>query len=104
MMPEHYLSFNNNFFDLEQTTIYGIFGEYGHMSWDIEIYPADEENYIMFNSLIFDKVFSPAQLSNLKYRHTNRSADLYGHTVSVEGGDRFLKSVNIKFGIWDAAN
>ncbi len=104
MTTQHFLKIDSSPFDLEQTTIYGIFEEYGEMSWHIEIYPPEEENYIMFNALILDGVISPAKLDGLIYEADTSTTDMYEHTVFVGGEDRFLKSVNLKFGKWDTEN
>ena len=94
------LQFGNNSFDLEETNIYGIFEPHGHMTWHIEMFPTGEHNYIMFNALILDNIFSPQQLSNIAYTATADTSDLYEHAVRVNGQDRFLKSVDMTFGKW----
>jgi hypothetical protein len=95
------LQFDNNSFDLEETNIYGIYEPYGEMTWHIEMFPAGEDNYIMFNALILGNIFSPNALSDTIYKATADTGDLYEHTVRVNGEDRFLQSVNMTFGKWD---
>jgi hypothetical protein len=104
MTPFGNLRFDNNSFDFEETNIYGIYESAGYMTWHIEMFPPGEDNYIMFNSLGFDNVFSPRQLTDLTFKETDDTGDLYEHTVRVNGGDRFLKSVDMTFGKWDSAN
>ena len=71
------------------------------MTWDIGIYPPGEDNYIMFNSLFFEGMQLPRQLSGLVYRGGVEKDDLYEHTVRVGGSDRFLETVELTFGEWD---
>jgi hypothetical protein len=94
------LQFDKNPFDLVETNIYGIFELHGHMHWFIELFPPVEDNYIMFNALVFDNIYSPRQLSNTMYMTDDDSDDLGEHTVLVNGQDRFLKSVEMSFGMW----
>jgi hypothetical protein len=101
MTPLGNLQFDDNSFDFEETNIYGIFEPHGYMTWHIEMFPPGEENYIMFNALILDNIFSPQQLSETSYTSAADTGDLYEHTVYVNGQDRFLKSVNMTFGKWD---
>jgi hypothetical protein len=102
--PVGNLQLDNNLFDLEETSIYGIFEPYGYMTWYIEMFPAGEDNYIMFNSVVFDNVFSPQQLSDTTFKETSDTGDLYEHTVLVDGEERFLKSIDMTFGKWDTEN
>ena len=104
MTPLGNLQFDNNAFDFEETNIYGIYEPQGYMTWHIEMFPIGEDNYIMFNSLILDNVFSPQQLSDKTYKATHETGDLYEHTVRVNGEDRFLQSVDMTFGKWDNEN
>jgi hypothetical protein len=95
------LNFEGRQFDLEETNLYGIWESFGYMSWDIELYPSVEDNYMMFNGLTFDHIYLPQQLSNLVYHGISDRDDLYEHTVYVNGRDRVLKSVDLTFGKWD---
>jgi hypothetical protein len=104
MTPLGNLQYDNNSFDFEETNIYGIYESHGYMTWHIEMFPPGEDNYIMFNSLVFDNVFSPKQLSGITFKETTDTSDLYEHTVKVNGDDRFLNSVDMTFGNWDTEN
>jgi hypothetical protein len=104
MTPLGNLQYDDNLFDFEETNIYGIYESDGYMTWHIEMFPSGEDNYIMFNSLVFDNVFSPQQLTDLKFKETTDTSDLYEHTVRVNGDDRFLNSVDMTFGKWDTEN
>jgi len=94
----------NQSFDFEEANIYGIYEKDGIMTWHIELLPPGEDNYIMFNSLVFNNVFSPPQLSNIALIETSATSDLYEYTVSVEGEERFLKSVDMVFRKWETTN
>src|ERR1700719_1588227 len=94
MTPVGHLEFNSNSFDFEETSIYGIFEPHGSMT----------DNYIMLNSLFIERVFSPQQLSGIKYQGPGDESDLYDHTVRVDGRDRFLQSIEMVFGNWDTKN
>jgi hypothetical protein len=98
------LQFNNNSFNLEEANIYGIFEPHGYMTWHIEMFPTGEDNYIMLNALVFDNIFSPKQLTGIKYRGVSEENDLYENTVVINGDDRFLQSIEMEFGHWDAEN
>jgi hypothetical protein len=65
------------------------------------MFPVGEDNYIMFNALVFDNIFSPRQLSGITYKASSDTDDLYEHTIRVNGQDRFLQSVDMTFGKWD---
>ncbi len=104
MTPFGNLQFDNNSFDFEEANIYGIYESHGYMTWHIEMFPAGEDNYIMFNSLMLDNIFSPQQLSNTKYKANADTGDLYEHTVRVDAQDRFLQSVDMTFGKWNTEN
>ena len=104
MTPPGNLKFGNDLFDLEETNIYGIFEPNGYMTWHIEMFPEGEDNYIMFNSLQFDNIFSPGKLNDIKYKADADASDLKEHTVRVNGQDRFLQSVDMTFGKWNTAN
>ncbi|MGZ3848663.1 MAG: hypothetical protein ACXVMS_12195 [Flavisolibacter sp.] len=104
MTPLGNLQYDNNLFDFEETNIYGIYEPHGYMTWYIEMFPDGEDNYIMFNSLVFDNIFSPQQLSDVTIKETSDTGDLYEHTVRVNGEDRFLKSIDMAFGKWDTEN
>jgi hypothetical protein len=95
------LKFGENIFDIEEANCYGVFESHGFMTWHIEIFPKGDENYIMLNSLIFDDIFSPNQLSEKNYNAVNGLDDLYEHTVIVNSEERFLTDLNITFGKWD---
>lgn len=95
------LKFDVENYDLEETNLYGIWESFGYMSWDIEIYPPGEDNYMMFNGLTFDHVYLPQHLTDLVYHATSVRDDLYEHTVYVNGRDRVLASVDLNFGKWD---
>jgi hypothetical protein len=95
--PGH-LRYDNKTFPLEQATFYGIYESRGYMSWWIELFPRGEDNYIMFNSLIFSNIFLPQQFNFL---NSADIGDKYEHTVRVNGGDRFLESANLTFRRWD---
>jgi hypothetical protein len=95
------LQFDKNLFDFEETNFYGIYEPHGYMTWHVEMFPPGEDNYIMFNSLIFDNIFTPQQLSDATFKSTADTGDLYEHTIRVNGEDRFLKSVDMTFGKWD---
>ena len=95
------LQFDKSSFEFEETNIYGIYESYGYMTWHIEMFPSGEDNYIMFNALILDNIFSPQQLSETTYKSASDTGDLYEHTVRVGGQDRFLKSVDMKFDKWN---
>jgi hypothetical protein len=95
------LQFDGNSFDLEETNIYGIYEPKGYMTWNIEIFSPGEDNYIMFNSLVFKDIFSPQQLSDIVYSATSDTDELSEHTVRTNGHDRFLKSIEMKFNKWD---
>lgn len=104
MKPPGNLQFDNNSFDLEETSIYGIYEPSGEMTWHIEMFPPGEDNYIMFNSLTLGNIYLPNALSDTSYKATADTADLYEHTVRVNGEDRFLQSVDMTFGKWDSEN
>jgi hypothetical protein len=104
MTPLGNLQYDNNLFDFEETNIYGIYESHGDMNWHIEMFPTGEENYIMFNSLVLDNIFSPQQLSDTTFKKNSDTGDLYEHTVKVNGDDRFLSSVDMTFGKWDTEN
>lgn len=95
------LKFEGQNYDLEETNLYGIWESFGYMSWDIELYPPGEDNYMMFNGLTFDRVYLPQHLTDLVYHATSSRDDLYEHTVYVNGRDRVLTSVDLTFGKWD---
>lgn len=97
------LQYGDVTFDFEKTNLYGILEPHGHMTWYVELFPPGEDDYIMFNALVFGGVFSPDGLSLLSYRGDNQSVDLYEHTVRVGGEDRFLASVDMAFGPWDTS-
>jgi len=92
------LQFDDIVFDIEEANIYGIVEPYGDVTWHVEMFPEGEENYIMFNALVFDGVYSPKNLSNIT---GNETGDLYEHTVIINGEDRFLKTLQITFGEWN---
>ena len=98
------LLYGNTLFHLEETNIYGIYESDSYMAWNIEMFPSGEDNYIMFNSLVIDNIFSPKQLNGKTFKETSDAADLYEHTVKVNGEDRFLKSVEMTFSNWDTEN
>ncbi len=104
MTPPGNLQYDNDSFDFEETNIYGIYEPHGYMTWHIEMFPTGEDNYIMFNSLVFDNIFSPQQLSDTTFKENSETGDLYEHTVRVNGEDRFLKSVDMAFSKWDTEN
>ncbi|HTJ11645.1 MAG TPA: hypothetical protein VL547_06460 [Dinghuibacter sp.] len=95
------LQFGDVAFDLEKTNLYGILEPHGHMTWWIELFPPGEDDYIMFNALTFDGVFSPNGLSGRSCSGDAIELDLYEHTVRVNGEDRFLDTVDMTFGDWD---
>lgn len=92
------LQFDDIVFGLEEANIYGIVEAYGDVTWHVEMFPEGEENYIMLNALVFDGIYSPKNLSNIT---GNKTADLYEHTVIVNGKDRFLKTFQMTFGEWN---
>jgi len=97
------LQIDKNSFDLDQTNIYGIYEpQGGYMTWHIEMFLVGEVSYVMFNSLVFDNIFSPSELSNIKYKATSGTDDLYEHTIHINGQDRFMQSVDMTFENWDA--
>jgi|GEM_PF-3407903 len=98
------LQFDEKLFDLEEANIYGIYEPFGYMTWHIEMFPKGEDNYIMLNALVFDGITSPRQLSETTLNETSNTSDLNEHTVRVDGEDRFLKSIDMNFGKWDAEN
>ncbi len=95
------LQYDNDLFDLEEANIYGIYEDEGYMTWHIEMFPSGDNNYIMINSLVLDKIFSPHQLSKVSFKETSETSDLYEHTILVNSDDRFLKSIEMIFGNWD---
>ena len=95
------LRFDERTFDFEETNLYGIWEPHGHMTWDIELYPPGEDNYIMFNSLRFEGVYLPKQLSGLVYRGVVTKEDLYEHTVYVDASDRVLETLELTVGDWN---
>jgi hypothetical protein len=99
MTPPGYLRYNNETFPLEEAAIYGIFTEYGTMTWWIELFPEGERNYIMFNNVEIPGAFLPGQLSMTEITDIG---DVYEHTVLVDEMERFLDSANIRFGNWDS--
>ncbi len=98
------LKIGDNTFHLEEANIYGIFESYEAMTWHIELFPPGDQNYIMLNSLILDDIFSPTQLSEKCYDAALNSDDLYEHTVLVNSEERFLSSLQIRFGTWDTGS
>jgi hypothetical protein len=96
--PLNTIQFNQNTFKLEETVLSGIFTMESYITWEIGLYPEGEENYIMFNSLIFADKFTPAALSGLIYSAESHTSDLYGHTVYVDGAERFIDAISIRFG------
>jgi hypothetical protein len=99
MITPGHLQYNSKAFPLEQAKFYGIYTPYGSMSWDIGLYPKDDDNYIMFNSLTFPKIFLPHQLTFLDVPDIS---DKYEHTIQVNGMDRFFDSANLTFKRWDS--
>jgi hypothetical protein len=97
------LRFGDTAFDFEKTNLYGILEPHGRMTWYVELFPPGEDDYIMFNALVFDRVFAPRGLGGLVYKGDTRTIDLYEHTVRVNGEDRFLESIDMRFGDWDKA-
>ena len=95
------LELENYIIELEEANISGIYEPHGEMTWDIEIFPPGEDTYIMFNALILTGIYTPEKISNTFYKATTDTADLYGHTVLLNGEDRFLQSVDMIFGKWD---
>jgi hypothetical protein len=69
-----------------------------YMTWEIGLFPEGEENYIMFNSLIFPDKLTPAALSGLHYSAESRNSDLYGHTIYADGVERFIDAIDLQFG------
>jgi len=98
------LKFGKMSFSFEETRIYGIFEPYGYMTWHIELFPEGEKNYIMLNSLVFDDVYIPQQLSNLTCTANTGTNDLYEHTVFVSGEGRLFKRICMSFDEWDSKN
>jgi len=97
------LKFNSTQFNVEETHIYGILEGSNTMTWDVGIFPPGEENYIMLNSFSLHKqIFNPKLLSAYKIFANNKMDDLYGHTVYVDGNERFLENINVEFGDWDS--
>ncbi len=103
MMGAGTLLFDKKQFELEETTIYGIYEPHGDMTWHIELFPQGEENYIMLNAIVFKDTYSPAALSNIQYNAASNYDDLYEHTVLVNGEERHLQTLNMVFGNWQAA-
>jgi hypothetical protein len=99
MIPPNHVQFDNKSFPLEQATFYGIYERYGDVSWWVELFPKDDDNYIMFNSLVFNSIILPNQFS---FFEPAAIGDKYEHTVQVNGMDRFLENANLIFGAWDA--
>lgn len=97
------LQYGDVSFAFEKTNLYGILEPHGHMTWYVELFPPGEDDYIMFNALVFAETFSPQQLGHRSYQGDNQTLDLYEHTVRVDGEDRFLRLVDMTFGPWDTA-
>ncbi len=102
MKPGH-LKFGNQSFALEDAVIYGIFEKYGQMSWYIELFPEGEENYMIFNALLFENIINPKGLSQVQVQVRNKQVELNEHKVMVNDEEYTLQRLQLSFGNWDQA-
>jgi hypothetical protein len=102
-MEQGYLQFGEQSFGLEHASIYGIFEKYGQMSWYIELFPEGEENYMIFNALLFENIINPKGLNQIQVQVSNRLVELGEHKVMVNDEEFVLQHLRLNFGNWDEA-
>jgi hypothetical protein len=99
-----HLQFGDQKFALEDAVIYGIFEKYGQMSWYIELFPEGEENYMIFNALMFENIVNPKALSQVQVQVRNKQVELGEHKVMVKDEEYLLHHLQLQFGNWDQAS